>query len=92
MGRGACGSSIGYPYKNKQVNVVLPGGGERVFGMTCDDEMCFSIPREKIDSVLEGVKATHDGGVARMPTPFFGISADPVFPPSYKKLEEHIGL
>ncbi|MDR1945741.1 MAG: DUF169 domain-containing protein [Desulfovibrio sp.] len=92
MGRGACGSSIAFPYKNKQVNVVLPGGGERVFGMTCDDEMCFAIPKEKIVSVLEGVKATHDGGVARMPTPFFGVSADPVFPPSYKELEDHIGL
>ncbi|MDR2825272.1 MAG: DUF169 domain-containing protein [Deltaproteobacteria bacterium] len=92
MGRGACGSSIGYPYKTKQVNVVIPGGGERVFGMTGDDEMCFAIPQEKLSSVLEGLKAVHDGGVARMPTPFLGIAAEPVMPPSYKKLSDFIGL
>ncbi len=92
MGRGACGASIGYPFKTKQCNVVLPGGGERVFAMTCDDEMCFAMPGEKIQSVLRGVKATHDGGVARMPTPYFGISADPVFPPSYDKLAKYCNL
>jgi uncharacterized protein (DUF169 family) len=92
MGRGACGSSIGYPFKTKQCNVVLPGGGERVFAMTGDDEMAFAMPREKISTTLQGLKATHEGGVARMPTPFFGISAEPLFPPSYKQLREYVGL
>jgi uncharacterized protein (DUF169 family) len=89
MGRGACGSSIAYPFKTQKVNVVIPGGGERVFGMTCDDEMCFAIPGAKIESVLEGVKATHDNGVARMPTPYMGVHAQAVYPASYKKLADY---
>lgn len=92
MGRGACGSSMVVPYTTKQCNVVLPGGGERVFGITTDDEMCFAIPKEKIATVMDGVKASHDGGVARIPTPFFGISAQPNMPPSYKKLSDLCGL
>jgi uncharacterized protein (DUF169 family) len=92
MGRGACGSSIAYPFKTGQCNVVMPGGGERVFGMTCDDEMAFAMPKAKIAPTLQGLKATHEGGVARMPTPFFGLGAEPVFPHSYKKLREYIGL
>jgi uncharacterized protein (DUF169 family) len=90
MGRGACGSSMVYPFMTKKCNVVIPGGGERVFGMTCDDEMCFAIPKEKIEEVMDGLKASHDGGVARMPSPFFGITAEPVMPPSYKKLSDLI--
>lgn len=92
MGRGACGGSIAYPYKTKQCNLVLPGGGERVFALTTDDELCFAIPKEKIDTVMAGLKASHDGGVARMPTPYFGVNAQPVMPPSYKKLSEACGM
>jgi uncharacterized protein (DUF169 family) len=91
-GRGACSGSIAYPYKTRQCNVVIPGGGERVFAMTCDDELCFAIPGDRIASVMEGVKATHDCGVARIPTPFAGIGMKPVFPKSYNKLSEYCGL
>lgn len=91
-GRGACSGSIAYPFKTKQCNVVIPGGGERIFAMTADDELCFAIPAEKINSVMEGVKATHDCGVARIPTPFAGISVEPVYPKSYNKLSEYCGL
>ncbi|MGI5920450.1 MAG: DUF169 domain-containing protein [Syntrophomonadaceae bacterium] len=92
MGRCACGSYISYPYKTNKCNVVIPGGGERVFGLTGDDELAFAIPKSKINNVVEGVKGTHDSGVARIPTPFFGITAQPKFPPSYKELEIYCGL
>ena len=92
MGRGACADFIGYPFKSKKCNVVLGGSGERVFGMTGDEEMCFAIPQERITGVMEGLKATHDIGVARMPTPFFGLSAEAAFPASYKELLEHCEL
>jgi hypothetical protein len=41
---------------------------------------------------MEGVEATHKGGVARIPTPIAGVTAKPVFPKTYRRLEEYIGL
>jgi uncharacterized protein (DUF169 family) len=89
MGRCACGAYISYPYLTKKCNVVIPGGGERVFAMTCDDELAFAIPNEKIQNVIEGIKGTHNSGVARIPTPFFGITAAPKFPSAYDELAEY---
>ncbi|MHC1725643.1 MAG: DUF169 domain-containing protein [Syntrophobacteraceae bacterium] len=92
MGRCACGAYISYPHKTKQCNVVIPGGGERVFAMTGDDEIAFAIPKERIQNVIEGLQGTHKSGVARIPTPFFGITAQPKWPPSYKELGKYCGL
>jgi hypothetical protein len=38
------------------------------------------------------VEATHKGGVARIPTPFFGIQAEPKFPAVYEELDKYTGL
>jgi uncharacterized protein (DUF169 family) len=92
MGRCACGAYIANPYKTKKCNVVIPGGGERVFAMTCDDELAFAIPKEKIQNVVEGIQGTHKSGVARIPTPFFGVTAKPKWPPSYGELAKYCGL
>lgn len=92
MGRCACGSYISYPYKTGKCNVVIPGGGERVFAMTCDDEMAFAIPKGRIANVVEGLKGTHDSGVARIPTPFAGMTARPKFPSCYAELESYCGI
>jgi len=92
MGRCACGASIVKPLQTQKSQVVIPGGGERVFALTTDDELCFATPANRIQSVVEGIKGTHDSGVARIPTLFFGVSAKPKFPPSYAKLAEYCGM
>ena len=35
-GRGACGGEITVPYSQDKCNVIVPGGGERVFALTGD--------------------------------------------------------
>lgn len=92
MGRGGCVNAVGLPYTNKECTVVIPSGGERLYALTGDDELCFALPGEKINDTMEGLKATHDNGVARMPTPFLAISAAPVYPKSYRPLLDHYGL
>lgn len=92
MGRGACAAYISYPVKHKKCNLVIPGGGERVFASTTDDEMAFAIPKERIQAVVEGVKGTHDSGAARIPTPFFGVAISAKYPPHYDELERYVGL
>ena len=91
-GRGACGGEVTVPFTQQKCNVILPGGGERVFALTQDDELAFAMPKSKFDSVMEGVVATHKGGVARIPTPVFGVNVKPQFPKYYWELEKYCGL
>ncbi len=91
-GRCACGSEITVPYTQNRCNVIIPGGGERIFALTGDDELAFAIPAGWIDRVMEGLEATHKGGVARIPTPVAGVMMKPTFPKYYWELEKYCGL
>lgn len=59
--------------------------------MTCDDELAFAILKERIQNMVEGIKGTHDTGVARIPTPFFDTS-DPAFPSCCDELDRYVGI
>lgn len=91
-GRGACGGEIAVPYMSGRCNVIICGGGERVFGLTGDDEVAFAIPACKIKDTADGIIAVHKGGVARIPTPFAGLTTTPAFPKYYDGLAEYCGL
>lgn len=90
-GRCACAQEFIHPHVNQKCNVIIPAQGERLFAMTADDELVFSIPKTKIEATLEGLEVTHQRGVARIPTPFFALSAPPVFPKRYEELEKYCG-
>jgi len=92
MGRVACGSEIVTPLLTGKCNVIIPGGGERIFAMTCDDEMAYAVPRGKIEGLIKGLTTTHKSGIARIPTPYYGIKMQPQFPEEYKALHEYCGL
>ncbi|MEL7623087.1 MAG: DUF169 domain-containing protein [Clostridiales bacterium] len=91
-GRGACGGEVIVPISENRCNVIIPGGGERVFAITDDNEVAFAMPASKFKDVIEGLEATHKGGVARIPTPFAGIAAQPKFPVYYNDLATYCGL
>lgn len=92
MGRAACGSEIITPFLEQKCNVTIPGGGEKAFALTCDDEMVFSIPAKDIPGLIEGLIATHKAGASRQPTPFYGVRMKPVFPEKYNDLQKYCGL
>lgn len=91
-GRGACGGEITVPYTTGKCNVIIPGGGERIFALTGDDELAFAMPANKFQNVIDGLIATHKGGVARIPTPVAGVLDQPAFPKYYWDLETYCGL
>ncbi|MBT9173744.1 MAG: hypothetical protein DDT21_02149 [Syntrophomonadaceae bacterium] len=91
-GRGACGSEIVVPYQTQECKVILPGGGERVFAHTADDEMVFAVPACRLEDVAAGVEATHKGGIARIPTPFLGMRAKPLYPEKYSEVARLFGM
>ncbi len=82
MGRLGCATII--TVKQKDVcRYVVPGNGDRIFGMTQDYEMAFFMPASKIESVLEGLEKTHRAGIRYPITSFFNFQA--TFPPSYQE-------
>lgn len=85
-GRGECSEFIVQTMESDQCQVVLPGNGERVFGQTQDEEMAFTIPASKVDSVTLGLEMTHKGGV-RYPIPNYALY-EAKFPPKYLELEK----
>lgn len=91
-GRGACGGEVVVPIANGKCNVIIPGGGERIFAITDDNELAFAMPASKFQDVAEGLAATHKGGVARIPTPIAGVNMKPSFPKYYWELETYCGL
>lgn len=91
-GRCACVSEIIAPFKKQKCNVIIPGGGEKIFAATADDELAFAVPYARIPELIEGIATTHKSGVARYPFPVNGLKARPVFPDRYAELEEAAGL
>jgi uncharacterized protein (DUF169 family) len=82
LGRLGCASIITV-MKEKECRYSVPGNGDRIFGMTQDDEMTFSIPASQIDLVLSGLAKTHEAGIRYPITSLFSV--EPTFPPSYQE-------
>jgi uncharacterized protein (DUF169 family) len=82
MGRLGCAAMITV-MKTDECRYLVPGNGDRMFGMTQDWEMTFLMPSSKVDGVLEGLASTHKNGVRYPITSFFNFQA--TFPPSYQE-------
>jgi uncharacterized protein (DUF169 family) len=82
MGRLGCAGMI-TAIKKDECRYLVPGNGDRVFGMTQDHEMLFMAPASWIDTLLEGLINTHKAGVRYPITSFFNFQA--TFPPSYQE-------
>ena len=82
MGRLGCAAIITV-IKNDECRFLVPGNGDRIFGMTQDWEMSYLIPMSKLDNVLDGLAKTHKGGIRYPITSFFNFEA--TFPPSYQE-------
>jgi uncharacterized protein (DUF169 family) len=82
MGRLGCASIITV-IKNDECRFLVPGNGDRIFGMTQDYEMSFMIPAARVDTVLDGLAQTHKTGIRYPITSFFNFEG--TFPPSYQE-------
>ncbi len=82
MGRVGCAGIISV-IKNDQCRYIVPGNGDRIFGMTQDYEMAFFIPPSKVDTLIDGLAKTHKAGIRYPITSLFDFEA--TLPPSYQK-------
>ena len=84
-GRGDCADIVIRSRKTDAPQMILPCYGDRIFGMTADDEMAFTFPFAMADAVVKGLEGTHAGGV-RYPIPVY-LRYHAEFPKSYEELE-----
>jgi uncharacterized protein (DUF169 family) len=82
MGRVGCAGIITV-LKEKECRYIVPGNGDRIFGMTQDWEMAFFIPPNEVDNVLEGLEKTHKAGIRYPITSLFDFEA--TYPPTYQE-------
>ncbi len=82
MGRLGCATII-TAIKKDECRYLVPGNGDRIFGMTQDYEMAFMLPPSKVDTLIDGLAKTHKAGIRYPITSFFNFEA--TFPPSYQE-------
>ena len=61
-GFGDCGDIAARTVLSDECQSILPSGGDRVFGSTQDHEVIFTMPKSKVEEVIEGLENTHKAG------------------------------
>jgi uncharacterized protein (DUF169 family) len=83
-----CSQYITYPLISNKCRFILPGNGDRIFGMVGDDQMIFSMPKHKINLTIAGLEESHKGG-QRYPIPSY-LRYEAQLPSSYKEITEQL--
>jgi len=83
-GRGAsCHEGIIKTYQTDEPQLVILGNGDRVWGGVEDSEIMFSIPKSKLEIVIDGLESTHKAGL-RYPIPKY-MNYNPGFQKSFEE-------
>ncbi|MEW5913937.1 MAG: DUF169 domain-containing protein [Thermodesulfobacteriota bacterium] len=83
-----CAQYITRTIQDNQCRYVLPGNGDRIFGLAGDGQMIFAMPRDKIESVVQGLELSHQGG-QRLPIPCY-LNYEAELPKEYRGLADKL--
>lgn len=90
-GKVECTEYLIAPFKTDRPRIAIPGMGDRIFSMTQDDEMVFSIPGRLLEGLVEGIQSAGKKIGARYPVTFYqNFQAE--FPKPYGVIGEELGL
>jgi len=90
-GKVECSEYLIAPFKSEEPRVSIPGMGDRIFSMTQDDEMVFSLPGNGLKPLVEGLRQAGSKIGARYPVTFYQ-NFQPEFPNPYRVLGEELGI
>jgi uncharacterized protein (DUF169 family) len=90
-GKVECSEYLIAPFKNQAPRITIPGNGDRIFSMTQDDEMVFSIPGQLLEELVQGLKESGKMVGARYPVTFYQ-NFQPEFPKLYKEMAAELGV
>ena len=80
---GSCHEGVIKTLQMDEPQLIILGNGDRVWGGAEDNEIMFSIPRNKLDLIIKGLKETHNAGL-RYPIPKY-MNYLPGFQPKFQK-------
>jgi len=80
---GSCHDGVIKTYLTKKPQLVILGNGDRVWGGAQDSEVMFACPREKLNTLIEGLETTHAAGL-RYPIPNY-MNYAPGFQAAFQK-------
>lgn len=89
-GKVECTEYLIAAFKTAAPRVAIPGNGDRIFSMTQDDEMVFSLPGAGLEGLVKGLSEAGKRVGARYPITFYQ-NFQPEFPKNYKVLGEEVG-
>jgi uncharacterized protein (DUF169 family) len=90
-GKIECAEYLISPFKEQKPRVAVPGMGDRVFSLTQDDEMVFSLPAKGLPQLMTGLQEAGKKVGAGYPVTFF-LNFQPEFPPHFKAMGKELGL
>jgi len=89
-GKVECTEYLIAPHKAGEARVAIPGNGDRIFSMTQDDELVFTIPGNRVEALIDGLKEAGKKLGARYPVTFYQ-NFQPEFPKIYKDTGKELG-
>jgi uncharacterized protein (DUF169 family) len=92
LGRGSCIRSLITVSEKNDYQVIIPGVGERALALLADDEIVFSIPKDRFNEIATGLEGSQKAGGFRFPTLFPALLRKAPFHPSYGPVFEEMGI
>jgi uncharacterized protein (DUF169 family) len=90
-GKVECTEYLLAPFKTQTPRIAIPGTGDRVFSMTQDDEIVFSIPGKFLAELVWNLQEAGKKVGATYPVPVF-LNFQPEFPKQFKDLGKELGI
>jgi len=90
-GKVECTEYLLAPFKTMSARLAIPGTGDRVFSMTQDDEIVFSIPGMSLMNLVKDLREAGKKVGASYPIPVY-LNFEPEFPKFFKDLGKELGV
>lgn len=90
-GKVECTEYLLAPFKDQTPHIAIPGTGDRVFSMTQDDEMVFSLPGKFLTALVQDLGEAGKKVGAQYPVPVY-LNFQPEFPKNFKDLGKELGI
>ncbi len=90
-GKIECTEYLLAPFKDMVPHIAIPGTGDRVFSMTQDDEIVFSLPGKYLMDIFQALQEAGKKVGAQYPVPVY-LNFQPEFPKQFKDLGKELGI
>lgn len=90
-GKVECTEYLLAPFLTQSARLAIPGTGDRVFSMTQDDEIVFSLPGNELADLVKYLQVAGKKIGAAYPVPVF-LNFQPEFPKLFKELGKEWGM